>query len=65
MTSSQAAARRQQFAGQPAGIVRCQEDRDLRNVACVSNAAEGSLRNDVLLEVGADDALRVRAFGLD
>src|SRR4051794_30418676 len=63
--SAQAAAGQELLAGEPAGVVRRQEDRNGRDIADPAGAAERHLRQQGLFEVGADEAGGVRALGLD
>ena len=62
---AKAAASEKLLAGEPGGVVRSQKDSDGGDVARLADAAERSLRDDGLLEVRADEAAAVGAFGLD
>ena len=62
---AEAAASEDQLAGEPGGILRAQEDRDGGNIAGLTDASERGLGDRSRLEVRADNAGAVRAFGLD
>jgi len=63
LRSAQAAAGRELFAGQPAGVVEGEEDRDVGDVVRLADAAERGVRDEALQEVRACEALG--ALGLD
>jgi hypothetical protein len=50
------------FTGKPSRIVRGQKHRDRSYIADNASPSEGSLGDEVFLQVGADDAAAVRAF---
>ena len=60
-----AAAGQELLSGQPIGVVRCEEGSDGSDVAGLAGASERSLFDQILLEIGADEASGVRAFGFD
>ena len=62
---AEAAAGADQFAGDPLGVVGGEEGGDAGDVVHLADAAERGLRDGSLLEVGADEARGVYAFGLD
>ena len=57
-----AAGDTEDFAGDPAGVVGCQEERDRRDVLCLCDATQRRLRNGELFKLATDDATRVRAL---
>lgn len=62
---AQAATGDELLAGEPAGIIRGQEDGDGGDVARSANASERGLCDEGFLEVGADHAGVACAFGID
>src|SRR3954468_10361422 len=54
--SAQAAAGQELLAGEPAGVVRREEDRNGRDIADPAGAAERHLWQQRLFEVGPDEA---------
>src|SRR5260221_1088443 len=62
---AQAAAGADKLAGDPLGVARSQKGGDAGNVINLADAAERGLRDSAGLEVGADEACGVYAFGLD
>src|SRR5271170_1463050 len=61
----QPAARPQQLARQPRGIIRGKERRNRRNILRLSDTPKRSLRHSVLLEIASDKSSRMRALGLN
>src|SRR5438105_4150931 len=53
------------LAGEPGGVFRRQKDRDGGNIAGLTDASEWGLGDRSRLEVRADNARAMRAFGLD
>jgi hypothetical protein len=53
------------FTGKPSRIVRGQEHSDRSDIADDTGTSEGSLRDEVFLQVRADDASAVGTFRLD
>jgi hypothetical protein len=53
------------FTGKPSRIVRGQEHSDRSYIADDTGTSEGGLRDEVFLQVRADDASAVRTFRLD
>src|ERR1700722_6665064 len=62
---AEAAAGAEQLAGDPFGVVGGEEGGDGSDVIDLADAAKRCLRDDTLLEVGAEEACSVYAFGLD
>jgi hypothetical protein len=62
---AQSAGSEQDFAGQPAPIRRRQEHCDRSDVAGLADTTKRRLRGDLLLEIAANGAQGVRAFGFD
>ena len=62
---AEAAAGANQFAGDPLGIVRSEERGDTGDIIHLTDAAKRGLRDGAFLEVGADEARGVYAFGLN
>src|SRR5437762_1159181 len=61
---AQTARREDRLTGQPSRILRCQKNRDRRDVVRLGGAAQRSPRLGILLKIAADDSHRVRSLGL-